>query len=71
MMKSDYKKLCLANNSTQVLEGQGKNIILPPKEKPLWMGFIEKFKDPIIVVLLVVFCLSVSISLYEIYFAGK
>ena len=71
MMKSDYKKLCLANNSAQVLEGQGKNIILPPKEKPLWMGFIEKFKDPIIVVLLVVFCLSVSISLYEIYFAGK
>lgn len=71
MMKSDYKKLCLANNSAKVLEGQGKNIILPPKEKPLWMGFIEKFKDPIIVVLLVVFCLSVSISLYEIYFAGK
>ena len=71
MMKSDYKKLCLANNSAQVLEGQGKNVILPPKEKSLWMGFIEKFKDPIIVVLLVVFCLSVSISLYEIYFAGK
>lgn len=71
MMKSDYKKLCLANNSAQVLEGQGKNVILPPKEKSLWMGFIEKFKDPIIVVLLVVFCLSVSISLYEIYFAEK
>jgi len=71
MMKSDYKKLCLANNSAQVLEGQGKNVILPPKDKPLWMSFIEKFKDPIIVVLLAVFCLSVSISLYEIYFAGK
>lgn len=71
MTKSDYKKLCLANNSAQVLEGQGKNVILPPKEKSLWMGFIEKFKDPIIVVLLVVFCLSVSISLYEIYFAEK
>lgn len=70
-MKPDYKQLCLSNNSEQVIDGEGKNVILPPKEKPLWMGFIEKFKDPIIVVLLVVFLLSVSISLYEIYIAGK
>lgn len=70
-MKPDYKQLCLSNDSKQVTDGEGKNVILPPKEKPLWMGFIEKFKDPIIIVLLVVFLLSVSISLYEIYFAGK
>lgn len=70
-MKSDYKQLCLSNASKQVVDGEGKNVILPPKEKSLWMGFFEKFKDPIIVVLLVVFCLSVSISLYEIYFGGK
>ena len=70
-MKQDYKKLCLSNDSKQVIEGEGKNIILPPKEKPLWLGFLEKFKDPLMVVLLVVFLLSVVISLYEIYFAGK
>ena len=70
-MKPDYKQLCLSNDSKQIIDGEGKNVILPPKEKPLWMGFIEKFKDPIIVVLLVVFLLSVSISLYEIYFVGK
>lgn len=71
MHKTDYKKLCLDNDSKQVIEGKGKNVILPPKEKPLWMGFIEKFKDPIIVALLVVFWFSVAISLYEICFTGK
>lgn len=70
-MKSDYKQLCLSSDSKQVIDGKGKNVILPPKDKPLWMGYIEKFTDPIIVVLLVVFLLSVSISLYEIYYAGK
>ena len=69
-MKYNYKELCLDNNSTFVIEGRGNNVILPPKEKPLWMGFIEKFKDPIIIVLLVVFMLSVCISLYEICFVG-
>lgn len=69
-MKYNYRELCLENDSKSVTEGTGKNVILPPKEKPLWMGFIEKFKDPIIIVLLVVFMLSVCISLYEIYFVG-
>lgn len=70
-MKNNYKELCLKNDSQQVIDGRGKNIILPPKEKSLWIGFLEKFKDPIIVILLVVFFLSVGISLYEILFAGK
>ena len=70
-MKDQYKNLCLEADSKQVQEGIGRNIIIPPKEQSLWMGFLEKFKDPIIIVLLVVFCLSVSISLYEIYFADK
>ena len=70
-MNDDYRKLCLDNSSPQVTEGAGKNIIPPTKEKPLWMSFLEKFKDPIIVVLLVVFLLSVGISLYEIFFAGR
>lgn len=69
-MNCNYTELCLENDSKLVIDGKGKNIILPPKEKPLWMGFLEKFKDPIIIVLLVVFLLSVTISLYEIYFAG-
>lgn len=70
-METEIKKTCLFDNSRQVMEGKGKNIIPPPVEKSLWLGFLEKFKDPIIVVLLVVFFFSVGVSLYEILFAGK
>lgn len=70
-MKIDYKELCLAHQSQQVAEGRGRNVILPPKEKSLWLGYLEKFQDPIILVLLVVFIFSVGVSFYEIYFAAK
>jgi len=65
-----YKDLCLDNDSKDVLEGKGTNIIPPPKREPLWKGFLEKFKDPLIIVLLVVFFLSVSVSIYEVYHNG-
>lgn len=43
-----------------------KNIIPPPARQPLWRGFLEKFKDPLIIVLLVIFCFSVGVSIYEL-----
>lgn len=49
----------------------GKNVIPPPERESLWVGFLKKFTDPIIVILLVVFGLSVGISLYEIMTIGK
>lgn len=67
----DYKKICLANDSEQVINGQGKNVITPPEEESLWSRYIEKFKDPIIVILLVVFGFSVGVSLYEIAFTNR
>ena len=70
-MDAGIKKLCLFDDSVQVLEGKGKNVIPPPAEKSLWLGFIEKFKDPIIIILLVVFLFSIGVSSYEILFAGK
>jgi len=70
-MQTDYRQQCLDNESPQVAQGKGKNIIPPPPEKPLWLGFLEKFKDPLIVVLLVVFAFSVIVSLYEIGVDGK
>lgn len=45
----------------------GKNIIPPPEKEPLWKGYLEKFKDPIIMILLVVFVFSIAVSSYEIY----
>ena len=33
-------------------EEHGVNLLTPPKETPWWQLYLEKFKDPIIVILL-------------------
>lgn len=68
---SDYFTDCLSLESDEVKRGKGQNIIPPPEKEPLWKGFIDKFKDPLIIVLGVVFLFSVGVSIYEIYYAGK
>ena len=62
---------CLYDNSEQVTNGKGKNRIPPPKKESLWKAYLEKFKDPLIIVLLVVFFFSVIVSLYEVFYMGK
>lgn len=47
----------------------GENLLTPPKKESLWSQFFEKFKDPIIRILLIALLLSVGISCYE-YFTG-
>lgn len=54
-----------------IAEGKGKNIIPPPEREPLWKGYVEKFRDPLIIVLLVVFVFSVGVALYEISQGGE
>lgn len=66
----DLSTLALGVNSSAVVEGAGKNIIPPPERESLWRAYLEKFKDPIIVVLIVVFFFSVMLSLYEILMLG-
>ena len=41
----------------------GENILTPPPRKPLWKLFLEKFKDPIIQILLVAATLSLIIAI--------
>lgn len=56
----------------EVLESRakyGENILTPAKKTPLWKKFLEKFKDPMIIVLLIAGLLSIGISFYE-YFSG-
>ena len=67
-MNPNYHNTCLVNDSPEVLSGKGKNIIPPPPKESLWKQYLEKFKDPLIIVLCVVFIFSVGVSLYE-YFA--
>lgn len=59
---------CLFNNSEEVKRGKGKNLIPPPEKESLWKAYMEKFRDPLIIVLLVVFCFSVIVSLYEVFY---
>ena len=63
--RNSYISSCMVDGSGKVMAGKGKNIILPPEKESLWKLYFEKFKDPIIVVLLVVFFLSCIIAFYE------
>lgn len=52
----------------QVLESRkkyGVNILTPPEKDPLWKQFLEKFSDPLIIILLIAGVLSIGISCYE------
>lgn len=69
--KDTQRYTALVATSKEVQEGRGKNIIPPPEREPLWRAYLAKFKDPIIIVLLVVFVFSVGVSLYEIFVVGK
>lgn len=69
--RNSYLKTCLSNDSGIVKNGVGQNVILPPEKDPLWKLYLEKFKDPIIIVLLIVFFFSVLVALYEIIYMGK
>ena len=45
----------------------GENILTPPAKTPLWKQFLNKFKDPLIIILLIAGVLSIGISIYEYY----
>lgn len=56
--------------SRQVEENRaryGTNILTPPEREPLWKQYLEKFKDPLIIVLLVVLVCSTGIAVFEYY----
>lgn len=45
----------------------GANILTPPKKEPLWKQFLQKFRDPLIIILLIAGVLSIGISCYEYF----
>jgi Ca2+-transporting ATPase len=68
MQKHHYVGL----TDAQVLESRrqhGENVLTPPEKEPLWKQFLEKFTDPIIIILLVALVLSICVACYE-FFAG-
>lgn len=46
-------------------EQHGKNLLTPPKQKEWWQLYLEKFKDPIIIILLVALGVSFVVGFIE------
>lgn len=49
----------------------GVNVLTPPAKEPLWKRFLEKFGDPLIIILMVAGVLSIGISCYEFWGLGQ
>ena len=49
----------------------GVNILTPAEQTPLWKRFLEKFGDPLIIILLIAGALSIGISCYEFWGLDK
>ena len=59
---------------SQVTESRathGVNILTPAVKDPLWKRFLEKFSDPLIIILMIAGALSIGISCYEYWGLGK
>lgn len=66
-----YIDLALPVDSPAVQEGKGKNTIPEAEKEPLWKRYLEKFRDPLIIILLVALVLSCCVSGYEIAQTGN
>ncbi len=40
-------------------------MLTPPAKEPLWLQFLDKFKDPLIIILIIAGLLSIGIAFYE------
>ena len=52
-------------NDAQVAESRkahGQNVLTPPKRTSLWMLYLEKYRDPIIQILLVAAAISLVLA---------
>lgn len=58
-----------AEQAEQSRAEHGSNILTPPARTPAWKLFLEKFRDPIIRILLVALALSFGVSCFQ-YFSG-
>ena len=61
-------------NDVQVKESRekhGRNVLTPAAKESLFSLFLAKFKDPLIIILIVAGLASCGISLYEYYGLNK
>ena len=65
---SQKKQKYTGLSEAEVIESRranGSNLLTPPEKESLFMRFLEKFKDPLIIVLIIAGFLSIGISCYE------
>lgn len=68
LMSSNNTDVRRGLSKAQVEENRrkyGSNVLTPPVEESMWRLFLDKFKDPLIIVLLAAGALSILISIYE------
>ena len=68
--KLNYKGLSSAQVAAS-RQRHGANVLTPVEKDPWWRKLLEKFRDPLITILLVAGLMSVGISFYEYYSLGK
>lgn len=68
--KSQLPKGLTSLQVEQSRREHGANILTPAAKDPMWKVFLRKFRDPLIIVLLVAGVFSVVISCFE-YFGGE
>ena len=69
-MQTDERQILLGLSAAEVEESRNKygvNVLTPPVREPLWKKFLYKFRDPLIVILLIAGILSIGISFYEYF----
>lgn len=68
----EHKKRYTGLSENEVKQSRmqhGENTLTPPPKESIWVLLLEKFTDPIIIILLVALFLSVAVALYQ-YFTG-
>jgi len=71
---SDIKSSLKGLTAAEVVASRqryGTNILTPPEPESMWRRFLDKFRDPLIIVLLIAGVLSVGISFYEHFGLGE
>ncbi|MBD5233180.1 MAG: calcium-translocating P-type ATPase, PMCA-type [Bacteroidales bacterium] len=70
MAENHYRGL----SSAQVEESRrahGNNILTPPQKETLFQRFLGKFRDPLVIILIVAGVLSLAISCYEFWYLDE
>ena len=57
----------LSETSSEVTQERGMNVIPMPPKRSVWLRYLDKFKDPLIIILLVILVLSCAVTVYEFH----